>query len=106
MNHYIEPILLLILIGYGIHVFLKKSWLFDVSCLNCSNTNTVKWTIKDGVKDNTRLYCFLCYECGKNVVIRDRSFVLGSLPVFEVVRKSEIHDEMAIVRSLPTVQKE
>ena len=106
MNSYIEVILFLLVVVYGVYIFLKKSWLFDICCSNCGNSNKVKWTIRDGIKDNSRLYCFVCEDCGNTVRIRDRSLVMGALPSFEVVGKSELNDEMGTKRFLPTVRKD
>ena len=98
-----EMILVIVFFAYAAYCFLKKSWLFDVCCSNCAYSNKLKWTIKDAVKNNSRIYYFVCRNCNKSIEIPDNGQVMGGLPIFTAIGTLESYDDRGSKRFLPTV---
>jgi hypothetical protein len=90
------------LLVYAILICFFKKWNFVVECIECKCFAKVEWSFRDGIKDNSRLYYFVCGNCGSTICIKDTSLVMGSLPTFVVIEHPQSNDQKQTKRFLPT----
>lgn len=103
MPIWLQVIALVLLASCACYYSLKKEHFFDICCPSCGHPNKIRWTQRDGIKDNSRVYYFICSSCGEKVAIKDKGLFQGQLPMFVVTEKSEIIEGGDGDRRLPVI---